>query len=239
MNTNKPHVIFQEDSKISCFDEWLKSTELRLIENGYTRYNQQYKLSDFQYFKNFQIGGRKVYQIGVCFYDFRKFNKEHNTPDKISINFDCLLLNEDGRVDLSISLDDVTLEVFESISLDFYKCMKRNLNKLKTTKKRKKSFISKLKPIVDDVMCTFNIKENRERLNVYNKKYLFYFLRRRLSKHVPFEEIGSMCGYNHSNVMHHIKDAEYYIETKDVLFTESIEPLKQYLESKFEIFLKK
>jgi len=239
MNTNKPSIIFKEDKNIECYDEWLYSTEKRLIESGYTRYNQNYKSSDFQYFKNFYVGGKKVYQIGVIFYDFRKFSQQANVPEHISVSFDCLLCDIDGRIDLSISYNDIMLEIFESMSTDFYKCMNRNLIKLKTAKNRKKNLILHLNPIVKDVMDKFNISENRERLNVYNKKYLFYFLRMRLNKYVPLEDIGVMCGYGHSNVIHNIKDAEHFIATNDFLFTKSTEPLRLYLEEKFENYLKK
>lgn len=113
------------------WDLWLKETEENLKNLGFNRYSQNLKNEDFAYWKTFYRGTKKVYQIGLLFYDYRKFtvfshisNIHEVAANHISISYECYLLNKNGRYDLSVS-DDITLEEFEKISAEFYKSMKK------------------------------------------------------------------------------------------------------------------
>lgn len=102
------------------WDLWLKETEENLKNLGFNRYSQNLKNEDFAYWETFYRGTKKVYQIGLLFYDYREFTGHNH----ISISYECYLLNKNGRYDLSVS-DDITLEEFEKISAEFYKAMKK------------------------------------------------------------------------------------------------------------------
>lgn len=111
--------LFKEFSDITDEDVWLEKVESKLKELGYTgRYNQNFKKEDFAYWKTFKNeDGEAIYQIGLLFYDFRKYDAERG----ISIMFECML-NVDARTDLSVS-DDISLEHFELMSEVFHKAM--------------------------------------------------------------------------------------------------------------------
>lgn len=100
------------------WDLWLSNIETKLKELGYRKYNQKIKSEDFAYWKTMQ-----GYMVGVFFYDFRKY--KHNDPysNRIGLQYECMLINIDGRCDLSISRDDTTIEIFETISKHFYESM--------------------------------------------------------------------------------------------------------------------
>lgn len=105
------------------WNEWLESTEKFLKERNYTRYNQNYKNEDFAYWKSFYQEDKKIYQIGLLFYDFRKFADRHSSADKISIQFECIILDIDASVRFCIC-DDLTIEKFEEMANKFYETMK-------------------------------------------------------------------------------------------------------------------
>ena len=101
------------------WDKWQSDLEEKLKSLGYRKFIQNYKREDFTYWKTFQENGEKIYQVGVLFYDFRKYDKNLN----ISIQYECMLLNTD-RIDFSVS-KEIKLEEFESMSKTFYESMKQ------------------------------------------------------------------------------------------------------------------
>lgn len=109
------------------WDEWLEQTEAKLNELGYRKYNQNHHREDFAYWKAFSREDQKMYQIGLLFYDFRKYKHTDPGANRIGIQFECMLIDIDCRVDLSVS-DDKTLEEFERMSADFYNTMIKYVN---------------------------------------------------------------------------------------------------------------
>jgi hypothetical protein len=101
------------------WDKWLEKRHEELTARGYKKYFQSHKNSDFQYFKNFK--DTDDYMIGVYFYDFRKYN--HENSQMVSIQYECLLNPDDGRIDLSVSRD-ISIDEFENMSKHFYESMK-------------------------------------------------------------------------------------------------------------------
>jgi len=104
---------------------WLKTKEEYLKKLGYKKYYQNLKREDFAYWKIFNIDNNEAYQIGLLFYDYRKYNESNSNinANRISIQYECMLINCDSRVDLSITKDNITLVEFEKIALDFYNAM--------------------------------------------------------------------------------------------------------------------
>jgi len=98
------------------WDKWLEDVETYLKDNGYRKYNQGWKRENFAYWKSFE-----GYQVGVFFYDFRKYDEEEG----ISIQYECMLISK-VRIDLSV-FKDIQLEEFEKMSEDFYQTMKKYL----------------------------------------------------------------------------------------------------------------
>lgn len=103
--------------EFTSWDEWLEISENYLKEKGYKRYNDSFKTADFIYWRTFKDGDKKLYTIGILFYDFRKHGN-----DRIGIQYECLLSQSD-RIDLSVS-KNIVLQEFESMSEEFYKVMR-------------------------------------------------------------------------------------------------------------------
>ena len=103
------------------WDSWLLEYENNLKELGYRKYIQNYKHEDFCYWKTFYKGNDKIYQIGVLFYDFRKYYSKDPNANIISTMYQCMLLG-DNRIDMEVS-KDIDLPEFEEMSKDFYKSM--------------------------------------------------------------------------------------------------------------------
>lgn len=125
----KPNLI-ESITPIDSWDEWLRETEDSLGIRGYRKYKQNLKNEDFAYWKSFYDSeDTKIYQVGLFFYDFRKFNHiDQMSNERIGIQFICMLSDSDGRIDLSVS-KDLTLDDFESMSLGFYNSMSKYCNK--------------------------------------------------------------------------------------------------------------
>lgn len=115
-NNAKPVVIGSTD-----WDEWLSLVEGRLKKLGYRRYNQNLKSEDFAYWKSFYDEDAKIYQIGLFFYDFRKYADRDPNANRISIQYECMLLGRD-RVDMTVS-KDIDLPEFEKMARTFYEAM--------------------------------------------------------------------------------------------------------------------
>jgi len=112
--------VFPELGFFSSWNEWLEHTEKELVSQGYVRYKQNLKREDFAYWKSFSENGKKVYQVGLLFYDFRKYQKD--LPERIGVQFECLLMDVEGRIDLSVS-KDISLKGFETIARTFYESL--------------------------------------------------------------------------------------------------------------------
>lgn len=106
----------------------LEVMEKTLMGSGYNRYDGHYKTEDFGYWKSFEVTkdeyGDKVigYQVAILFYDFSKY-PSYTNERPIGVQFEFLLGPENtiGRVDLSISGDEMTPEKFEQLSAKFHK----------------------------------------------------------------------------------------------------------------------
>jgi len=101
------------------WDKWLDKFEKNLKERGYSKYKQDFQGSDCQYWKVFPSVDDRKYQVGVLFYDFRKYcNGEH-----ISVGYYCMTFGED-RIDMVVS-KNIDLPIFEQMAEKFYKAMKQ------------------------------------------------------------------------------------------------------------------
>lgn len=105
------------------WDQYLIDLDTDLYSKGYRKYKQNYKNEDFCYWKTFN---NKQYQVGLLLYDFRKYmDRDPIGCNRIGIQYQCMILEFDNRMDLSVSDDKISLEKFEEISKDFYICMKK------------------------------------------------------------------------------------------------------------------
>jgi len=104
---------------MTSWDDWLIETEKKLKELGYSRHVQNHKKEDFCYWKTFKKGNDKLYQIGILFYDFRKY-----ASNRIGIMYECMLLC-DNRIDMSVS-ENIELKEFELMSATFHEAMSKH-----------------------------------------------------------------------------------------------------------------
>lgn len=118
----KPQLGKTDVSGCTSWDEWLELTELELKDLGYRKYKQNLKNEDFAYWQPFYINGKKVYQIGIFFYDFRKHQQSFNLPERISVQYECMLIDIEDRIDLSVS-KNIPLEEFTLMAKSFYDAM--------------------------------------------------------------------------------------------------------------------
>jgi len=65
--------VIVDNKTVDTWDDWLQQTEIQLQKLGYRKYYQKLKQEDFAYWKIFYNGSEKIYQIGLYFYDFRKY----------------------------------------------------------------------------------------------------------------------------------------------------------------------
>lgn len=119
-------LVIPELKKVKSIDEKVDSLTSKLEELGYSKYVQVLKNEDYSYFKTYvSEDGVKKYQIGLLFYDFRKYDKFDS--DIVSVQYWCLLFDADGRVDLTVS-KDISLTEFEAMAESFYKSMKEYID---------------------------------------------------------------------------------------------------------------
>ena len=88
-----------------------------LVQLGFRKYKQKLKQEDFAYWKKYD----DKYQIGLFVYDFTKYG-QHNLKNKVSIQFECMPIDIDGRCDLSVS-KEIELPEFEKMAKSFYEGM--------------------------------------------------------------------------------------------------------------------
>lgn len=117
----QPPLLIADVSGITSWDEWLSETETKLKELGYRRYVQNHKNEDFCYWKTFKNGDDKIYQIGVLFYDFRKYAERDPYANRTGIMYECMVLGED-RIDMCVS-KNIDLVEFENMAKTFYGAM--------------------------------------------------------------------------------------------------------------------
>lgn len=82
----------QNISSSTDWAKYLEELDSFLRAKGFRKYNQNHRSEDFAYWKEY---GEK-YQIGLLIYDWRKYPK-YIFEKKISIAFECMLLEIDGR----------------------------------------------------------------------------------------------------------------------------------------------
>lgn len=117
----QPPLLIADVSESISWDEWLSKTETKLKEIGYRKYVQNHRNEDFCYWKTFKNGEDKNYQIGILFYDFRKYAEHDPSANRIGIMYECMVLGED-RIDMRVS-KDIDLVEFENMSQTFYEAM--------------------------------------------------------------------------------------------------------------------
>lgn len=119
---NKPLLFNEKHSELE-WNEWSLKIERELIKIGYTKYFQHYKREDFSFWKSIKENDKKIFQIGILFYDFRKHIPHDPMANRIGVQFECLLVG-DNRIDLSVS-KDISINEFETICYSFYESMKK------------------------------------------------------------------------------------------------------------------
>lgn len=117
-NTQQLPCLIADTMHSNSWEEWLEKTETALRELGYVKYTQNIKNEDFAYWKSFYVNDNRAYQIGLFFYDFR----EYPNMSTINIQFECMLIDINARIDLSVS-KDISLEQFETMTRTFYDTM--------------------------------------------------------------------------------------------------------------------
>lgn len=104
-------------SSSTDWKQYLDELHQYLTELGFRKYNQNLKREDFAYWKKYD----DKYQIGLFVYDFTKYD-QHNLKNKVSIQFECMPIDINGRCDLSVS-KEIELPEFEKMAKAFYEAM--------------------------------------------------------------------------------------------------------------------
>jgi len=107
-------------NNITDWDKWLTELDEYAKNSGYRKYNQNLKREDFAYWKTFD----EKYQVGLFVYDFRNFRDRDPNANRIGIQFECMFVNIDSRIDLTVS-KEIELEEFEKMAKDFYEAMSK------------------------------------------------------------------------------------------------------------------
>jgi hypothetical protein len=119
---HKPPLLFSDGDNFTSWSNWLENTEKSLRDLAYRKYNQKLKNEDFTYWKTFYKDSIKAYQVGVLFYDFRPYSKEHNFGNRIGILFQCMIAGNESRIDMTVS-KEITLKEVEEMAEKFYDSM--------------------------------------------------------------------------------------------------------------------
>jgi hypothetical protein len=118
-----PPVFNLKNIRANSWDSWLKHTEDNLKKAGYVKYVQNFKSEDFSYWKSFKIKEKSIYQIGILFYDFRKYIISETKEDYgIRFQYDCMILDTEDRIELVVN-KNTNLKEFEKMSKKFYYAM--------------------------------------------------------------------------------------------------------------------
>jgi hypothetical protein len=105
--------------EINDWDKWLSDKEEDFKSKGYRKYFQNWEREDFAYWKPFYNGETKLFQVGILFYDFRKYLHSDPNANRIGTTYKCHLLSENSRIDLTVC-KDITLDEFEVMAKTFY-----------------------------------------------------------------------------------------------------------------------
>ena len=97
--------------------KYLIDLDMFLKGKDFKKYNQNHKRETFAYWKIYD----EKYQIGLLVYDLRDYPLP-SAERKVSIAFECMPLNIDGRCDLCVS-KDIELNDFEMMADSFYNVM--------------------------------------------------------------------------------------------------------------------
>jgi len=116
-------ILFENKYSELEWNQWLLSIERELTKMGYIKYFQNYKREDFSFWKKIKEDNKEIYQVGLLFYDFRRHIKNDPMANRVGVQFECMLMNND-RIDLSVS-KDITVVDFEIMCHDFYQSMKK------------------------------------------------------------------------------------------------------------------
>jgi len=127
INNIKPPLQNYTVDGVIDWNNWLVDFENNLKELGYIKYYQKHRNEDFCYWKTFKNGEDKTYQVGVLFYDFRKYSDRDSSSNRIGIMYQCMLLCDD-RIDMDVS-KDIDLPEFELMAKQFYDSMSKFINK--------------------------------------------------------------------------------------------------------------
>ncbi len=107
----------QDVNSSTDYDKYLVELDDYMIDQGFRKYRQNHKGSDFVYWKVYD----ESYQIGVLVYDFRKYGL---SDTNVHLDFECMPIDFDGRCDLCVNMD-IELEDFEKMAEAFYSSMKK------------------------------------------------------------------------------------------------------------------
>jgi hypothetical protein len=98
--------------------------EQELILKGYKKYNQDFKNSDYTYWKSFHKESNLTddenpgFQIGFPFYDLTPFDAKNKIH--VACYFTLGNTTKIDRLDVEINDDRMTIEKFEKFCEDFY-----------------------------------------------------------------------------------------------------------------------
>ena len=116
-NKNEKQFYINKVNKNTDWNQYINELHAYLTGLGFKKYNQNYKQEDFSYWKVYD----DKYQIGLLVYDFTKYN-QHNLNSKVSIQFECMLVDINCRCDLSVS-KNTEIDEFEQMAKSFYESM--------------------------------------------------------------------------------------------------------------------
>ena len=119
MKNMKANRIIPQVNENTNFDQWLSEFETNLKKEGYRKYYQRYRLSDFAYWKVIKKDNEELYMIGILFYDFKG-----HTDNRIRIDYHCRVCN--SKCEMTTS-KDVDVQDFEKFAEKFYQLMKKTL----------------------------------------------------------------------------------------------------------------
>ena len=106
-------------SSSTDWKQYLDELHTYLTDLGFRKYNQNHKREDFAYWKKYD----DKYQIGLFIYDFTKYD-QHNLKNKVSVQFECMPIDINGRCDLSVN-KEIELPEFENMAKTFYEAMSK------------------------------------------------------------------------------------------------------------------
>lgn len=98
-------------------DKRLSDIETKLKAAGYKKKSGHAKSEDFGFWQTFYVEEKKAYQIGILFYDWRKYLDRNASDNKIVVQYECMLICETySRVDLSVCDENMDAAKFEAMA---------------------------------------------------------------------------------------------------------------------------